>query len=303
MADQISDLRLFVQLVEAGSLTQAALRLNSSLPAMSRRLAALENRLGARLIDRGTRRFQLTDEGRILHNRALEILMAVDDVEAEVAGHEGEPRGNLRVCAPVHVGREHIAPLVAEFARTHPGMSIELVLSDAEVDVAEDGIDIVLNVGAPQAQSVVARRVLRNRRVVCASTDYLARKGAPETPDDLLAHECILLRRGQKTLDRWKFRENGEVREVQVRGRLLTTSSEVAYQWTLTGEGIGIKALWDIHHDLASGRLVECLPQYACDDADMYIVYAASRHLPPRKRAFIDFLVAELESFYDAAQA
>ncbi|CAB3803826.1 HTH-type transcriptional regulator DmlR [Pararobbsia alpina] len=107
--------------------------------------------------------------------------------------------------------------------------------------------------------------------------------------------------RGHKTFDRWKFRENGEVRDVQVRGRLLTTSSEVVYQWTLAGEGIGIKALWDIHPDLASGRLIECLPQYARDDADMYIVYAERRHLPPRMRAFIDFLVAELKSFYGAA--
>jgi len=300
MADEISDLRLLARLVEAGSLTSAAIRINSSLPAVSRRLAAMENRLGVRLIERRARRFQLTDEGFALHARALSILSDIDDAEAEISLQQGSPRGKLVICAPVHIGRAQIAGLIAEFARTHPAISVELMLSDAEVDVAEDGIDVILNIGPPKAQSVIARRLLPSRRVVCAAPGYLARMGIPKVPDDLLKHECLLIVRGLRTIDRWRFKENGEEREVQVHGRLSTMSSEVAYQWILHGEGVGIKALWDIHHDLASGRLVECLSDYACDVADLYLVYAARKHLPLRMRSFIDFIVEKLANYYPA---
>jgi DNA-binding transcriptional LysR family regulator len=298
MADEINELRLLTQVVAAGSLTAAALHLNSSLPAISRRLAALEDRLGVRLIDRHARRFHLTDEGAVLHERALQILSDIDDAEAEVSEKRSTPRGFFKLCSPVHIGRQTIAPIIAEFTRLYPRVGVELILSDAVVDVAEDEIDLVIYVGTPTQQSVVARRLVPSRRVVLASPEYLKRKGTPQIPDDLLEHECIRLMRGRKLFDRWLFREDGVNREIRVRGRLMTTSSEVTYQWICNGYGIGIKGLWDVHKDLEAGKLVEVLPDYACDNVDLYLAYASKRHLPLRLRVFIDFLIENLAAIY-----
>lgn len=290
MADEISDLRLLLALVSAGSLSAAAQRLDSSLPAVSRRLAAFEQRLGVRLIERHARRFNLTDEGAALHERALSILADIDEAEAEASAGKGTPRGRVRISSPVHVGRTQIAPIVAEFRDRYPDITIELMLSDAVVDVAEDDIDIVLHVGVPTAQSVVTRKLVSGRRIVLAAPAYLERFGKPAHPDDLLKHECILLMRGRRVFNRWLFKEANGVREVHVSGGLLSTSSEVVYEWILEGRGIGIKGSWDVEDDLASGRLTECLAPYACDPADLYLVYASKRHLPLRVRVLIDFL-------------
>ena len=293
MADEISELRLLTQLVAAGSLTEASKRLNSSLPAVSRRLAAMEARLGVRLIDRHARRFQLTEEGALLHERARKILVEVDEAEAEASAGGSAPRGYLRLVCPVHIGRVRIAGLVARFSALYPGVRVELVLSDAQVDLTADDADLALSVGVPDNPLVVARRFAQGRRVVCASPGYLARHGMPAVPEDLAEHACLRLVRGRRRVDRWRFQRDGEVFEVAVDGRLITTSSEVMYQWTIDGLGIGLKGLWDIRDDLASGRLVECLRSYACDDVDLCLVYVRRPHLPPRMRVFIDFLMEQ----------
>ncbi|KFE51768.1 LysR family transcriptional regulator [Pseudomonas syringae] len=294
MADEINELRLLVQLVASGGLTSASIALNSSPPAISRRLAAMEHRLGVRLIDRHARRFRLTEEGARLHELALSIIADVEEAEAEIS-IESQPRGRLRVSVPVHIGRECVAPLVALFTTRFPFVSVELVLTDAEINLAEDEIDIALNVGQPTAQSVISRRLLGNRRVVCASPDYLKRMGKPNSPSDLLKHECILLVRGRRVFDRWQFRYDQKIIEIHVRGRMLTNSSEVSYRWALEGYGITMKAFFDIEHDLGTGRLVECLHEFASEAIDLYIVYGVRKHLPARARAFIDFLVKEFE--------
>jgi DNA-binding transcriptional LysR family regulator len=141
---------------------------------------------------------------------------------------------------------------------------------------------------------MVARRLLASRRVVCASPAYLAAHGAPQHPEDLSAHQCLRLVRGRRLMDRWRFQCDGAIRELQVSGRLSTTSSEVLYQWALEGYGIGIKAMWDIEDDLATGRLVECLAPFACDTIDLFVVYASRPLLPLRMRVFTDYLVKQL---------
>jgi DNA-binding transcriptional LysR family regulator len=290
MADEINDLRLLVQLASSVGVTKAAIALNSSPAAVSRRLTAMENRLGVRLIDRHARRFRLTEEGVLLHERALSILAQVDEAEAEISA-DGQPNGRLRVCTPVHIGRTDIGPLVAQFTQRYPYVSVELVLTDAEVNLAEEDSDIAICVGEPDSQSVVRRRLLSSRRVIVASPDYLERKGVPRAPEDLLKHDCLLLVRGRRVFDRWRFVDNGNAFDLQVRGRMLTSSSEVTHQWALSGYGIVVKMQYDIVEDLAAGRLVECLPEFASDSIDLYICYAARRHLPGRARVFIDFLV------------
>jgi DNA-binding transcriptional LysR family regulator len=295
MADEISDLRLFVRMAAAGSLSETARRLNSSLPAMSRRLAALENRLGARLIDRGTRRFLLTEEGALLHERALAILAEIDQAEAEVGARILAPRGHIRVGAPLEIGRRRFAPLIGEFSGLYPDVSVELVLNDSPADVVGNDLDVALHIDQPLDGDIITRILLPSRRVVCASPAYLARHGCPERPEDLLDHQCIRLVRGRHVYDRWTFTDQGRPLEIPVRGPLSTTSAEVMHDWALAGHGIGFKALWDIEPDLAAGRLVELLGAFACNAINLHVIYPSRSHLPNRVRVFIDFIVNALD--------
>lgn len=296
LSDEISDLRLFTRIVAAGSLSETARRIHSSLPAVSRRLAAMEERLGVRLIDRGSRRFTLTEEGGVLYERALTILRDLDAAEAEATAQAKHPRGRMRVGAPLEIGRRRIAPLVAEFTARYPGISIELVLSDSRVDILEEEIDIGIHVDVPQDSNLISRVLLYGSRVIIASPEYLARHPAPAKPIDLLEHDCARLVRGRRVFDHWMFKEDGRVREVQVQGTLLTNNSEVMHEWALAGRAVTIKALWDVEDDIRAGRLVQLLKPFQCDELNLYATYATRTHLPPRMRLFIDFVVQELSA-------
>jgi DNA-binding transcriptional LysR family regulator len=294
MQDEVSDLRLLVHLVASGSLSEAARRWNSSVPMMSRRLSAMETRLGVRLIARTSRRFILTDEGALLHDRALKILVDIAEAEAEASSRIGSPKGNLRVGASSQIGRQRIAPLISRFTDQFPGINVQLILSDSGLEVIDDELDIAIRIGLPNEQDVVARKLLDGKRMVCAAPAYLKRYGTPLVPEDLLEHSCIRLVRGRRVVDRWLFEEDGQRRELQVRGSLSTTSGEVLYGWVLAGRGVALKASWDIEDDLREGRLVECLAPYACDEISLYVVFATRRHMPPRLRVFVDFIAAAL---------
>jgi len=294
MADEISDLRLFVRIVAAGSLSEAARRLHSSLPAVSRRLAGLESRLGVRLINRGSRHFSLTEEGALLHERGLFILDELDAAVAEVGTRLEAPHGHIRLGAPLEIGRRRIAPLIAQFAKSYPRVTVELVLSDSSTDVAGDDLDVGLLTDYPSDTNMISRRVLSSRRVVCASPDYLARHGTPQTPEDLLQHDCLRLVRGRRIFDRWTFQENGHPRDVLVSGTLLSNNAEVIHDWAVAGSGVVLKALWDIQDDLREGRLIALLEPYANDYLFLHAVFPSRRHLPPRVRVLLDFLANAL---------
>jgi DNA-binding transcriptional LysR family regulator len=295
MADEISDLRLFARIVAAGSLSEAARRTFSSLPAVSRRLAALEARLGVRLIDRGPRRFTLTDEGSLLHERAVAILRDLDEAEAAASAHAKQPRGHLRVGTHLELGRRRIAPLIGEFTARYPGITVELVLSDSQLQLLESEIDVGLQLDAPSDGSFVSRTVLTSLRVVCASPEYLATHAPLQRPVDLLQHNCIRLVRGRHVLENWPFREEGRLTQIQVRGSLLTNNAEVVHDWAVAGRAVGLKVLWDIQEDLGAGRLIRLLQPFECDEAKLYVTYATRTHLPPRMRLFIDFLLGALK--------
>ena len=296
VADDISDLRLFVRMVTAGSLSETARRLHSSLPAMSRRLSAMENRLGARLIDRSTRRFVLTEEGTLLFERSLGILHDIDQIEAEVGARTRAPRGHLRVGAPLEIGRRRLAPLIGVFCRQYPDVSVELLLDDARADVVGNDLDVALHVDPLREGDVITRLVLASHRVICASPDYLDRCGVPQKPADLADHDCIRYVRGHHVYDRWNFVADGKPLEVRVRGSLCTSSAEVMHDWTLAGLGVGIKARWDIEQDIADGQLVELLAPFADNPIDLYVIYPTRRHMPRRVRVFIEFVVDALKS-------
>lgn len=301
MSDEISDLRLLTHLVAAGGLSEAARRLNSSASILSRRLTGMEARLGVRLFTRTTRRFILTDEGSLLHERALQIVAEVDEAEAEASTQGKEPRGRLRVGAPMQIGRRLVAPLIARFSERFPGIQVQLVLSDAGFDVVDDELDVALRVGQPDEPGVVVRKLISSRRVVCATPAYFARHGMPAEPEDLRRHNCICLVRGRRVFNTWTFRRDGQPFHLKVDGTLSTTSGEVLYDWVSMGKGIGLKGLWDIENDLADGRLVECLAAFAGDPIDLYAVFASRAHMPPRMRVFIDFIATAFEHYPELA--
>jgi DNA-binding transcriptional LysR family regulator len=294
MSDRLTDLRLFTIMTAAGSLSETARRLNCSAAGISRRLAAMEARLGVRLIDRSSRRFALTQEGSLYHARALDILAALDRADAEVAARVKDPQGRLRVGVPLEIGRRRFAAIIAQFTERYTNLAVELILSDSRLDVISDELDVLLHLDAPNDGSLVVRKLLASRRAVCASPDYIARHGNPALPSDLLRHDCICLVRGREVFDRWVFREGGKLREVRVHGRLTTNNAEVMHGWALLGRGICLKALWDVEGDLAEGRLVELLTPYASDDICLYATYATRRHLPSRVRVFIDFVATAM---------
>lgn len=294
--DTFGDLRLFVRIAAAGSLSEAARRLHSSLPVVSRRLAALEERLGVRLIERGPRRFTLTEEGSFLLERAESILRDLDTTEAELTERARGPRGHMRICTPLEIGRNCIAPLVAEFTERYPRISIELVLDDARVDIVDEEIDIGLLLDLPNDGNVVTRTLIRSQRVTVVSPAYLERHGPIEKPSDLLQHDCARLVRGRRIFDRWLYRMDGEPREIRVSGSLMSNSAEVVHQWALEGRAVAYKALWDVEADLMAGRLVRPLEAFECDQINLYAVYASRAHLPQRMRLFLDFIGEKLQA-------
>jgi DNA-binding transcriptional LysR family regulator len=294
MSDEISDLRLFAQLVDAGSLSAAARKLNSSTTAMSRGLAGLEERLGVRLIARTTRRFDLTEEGSLLYERCVKILAEIDEAEAEASANGTTPRGFVRVGAPSELGRRQIAPLISRFTDAYPQVKVHLALSDAGAELMESGLDVILRIGLPSEVGVIATKLLASRRVVCASPAYIDRCGMPQTPDDLAQHDCIRLVRGRWVFDDWTFCQGDGRREVHVDGTLTTSSGEILHDWALAGKGLALKALWDVRKDIAAGRLVECLADYACDEIELYAVFLSRKHLSPRVRVFLDFIRAAI---------
>jgi LysR family transcriptional regulator, transcriptional activator for dmlA len=290
--DEISDLALFRAIVDAGGISAAALVLQSSPPAVSRRLTALENKLGVRLAERSSRRFRLTDEGLLLSERSRAILEQVRDMEAEVASRGGEARGRLRVGAPTDLGHRHIASHLAAFAAQHPGLEAHLMLSDAGLEVEADGCDLVLRFGLPNDPWVIARKIAVTKRVLCAAPTYIAKHGQPETPEQLADHSCLRFTRRNQLFDRWVFSKGANMTgEVKICGALSSSDGGVLREWALSGEGISLEAYWDVAEDLAAGRLVEILPDYHSPALDLHAVFAPVKPTPPRIRLFVDHLI------------
>jgi DNA-binding transcriptional LysR family regulator len=290
MADEVAELQLFVEIVKAGNLSAAARALNSSPAAMSRGLTALESRLGVRLVTRTSRTFELTAEGQLFYERCERIVAEIAEAEAEASSQGKTVKGKLRIGAPMGIGRRLIAPLVARFVEKYPGIQVHLNLSDSGLDVIDDGLDVALRVGLPTDASVIAKKILSARRIVCASPSYLKRHGVPRRPEDLRQHDCIRLVRGQRVMDAWLFQEDGKRFETTVSGTLTTTSGEVVHNWVCSGRGIALKAVWDVQPDLDAGSLVECLTDFWCDEIDLFAICASRQHLFPRIRVFLDFI-------------
>jgi len=290
-------LRSFAPIVDAGGISAAALVLQSSPAAVSRRLTALEAKLGVRLADRSSRRFRLTDEGLLLYERSRSILEHIRDAEAEVASRGGAARGLLKVGAPCDFGRRHLAPILALFTAQHPGLEAHLVLSDAGLENEADDCDLVLRFGLPNDPVMIARKIAITTRVLCAAPSYLARGGTPHSPDDLLQHNCLRLARRHHLDDVWRFRRDGSKFEVRVRGKLSSGDGAVLHEWAVSGEGISWEALWDVSDDLACGRLIHVMPEYQSAPMELYAIFGPGKPVPPRIRLFVDHIAQAFARF------
>jgi DNA-binding transcriptional LysR family regulator len=290
----LPDLALFRHLVEAGGVSSAAHTLRSSPPAVSRRLVELELRLGVRLAERSARRFRITEEGELLYARACKILEQVRDTEAEVTSRGAAARGLLRIGAPSEFGRRHLAPLVGRFVTNHPGLRVNLELSDSGLEVGEDGFDVVLRVGLPDEEGLLTHKLASSPCVIVASPAYVERCGLPASIEALADHECLILGRRKRLVNTWIFMKDGREHEVIVRGAMTSGSGEALHAWARAGWGISFEALWDVAEDLTSGKLINLLPLDVPKSVDLFATFASRKPIAPRVRLFVDFLATEL---------
>ncbi|HTH62256.1 MAG TPA: LysR substrate-binding domain-containing protein [Paraburkholderia sp.] len=294
-----ADLGFFSTLAASGSLSAAARELGLTPAAISKRLAQMEKRAGVPLVNRTTRRMMLTPEGEVYLQHARRILTEIDELGEWLGGSKNHPQGLLRVNATLGFGRSHIAPLISRFVLRYPLVSVQLQLSVTPPPLADDSFDVCIRFGEPPDTRVIARRLAPNRRLVCASPAYLARRGAPLAPRDLAKHNCIAIRQGNEAYGVWRLTARsgaspGNTESVRINGNLTTNDGEIAVKWALDGHGILMRAEWDINDYLSDGRLVVVLPGYETPDADIYAVYAQRHRSSARIRAFVDFLSAGL---------
>jgi len=289
-----AEMQFFSLLVRSGSLSAAARELQVTTPAVSKRLALLEQHLGVRLLRRTTRRMALTEEGEAYLADARRILAEIEALEGRLRGLTEQPAGLLRVNATLGFGRMHIAPLISGFAREHPGVQVQLQLSASPPPLTQDSFDVCVRFGEPPDARVIARLLAPNRRLLCASPGYLARRGTPKTPADLARHDTIAIRQGDEAYGVWRLRSGRRTETVKVHGPLSSNDGEIAVQWALAGHGIVLRAEWDVARYLKSGRLREVLPNWQTPPADIYAVYPVQVQGAARVKAFVEYLAQHL---------
>ena len=286
--DVLKQLQTFIQVVQAGSLSAAAREQNLVPAVIGRRLDALEERLGTRLLVRSTRRLTLTQEGSAFFEDAQRILAELEEAESAVASGASRVRGHLRISAPAGFGRRHVAPHVARFQQQHPELTITLDLSDRIVDLASERVDCAIRISDLADSSLVAVRLANNRRVVVGAPAYLAAHGIPKSPDDLARFQCLSL--GASQARGWTFRVNQQLVNWKVNGALACNDGAVLHEWALRGYGLAWRSLWEVKDDLTEGRLVTVLDAYSSPDYPVYAVMPQRKLMPQRVRHFIDFL-------------
>lgn len=297
---QPAELGFFVSLGTCGSLSGAARELGISTAAVSKRLSQMEARLGVPLVNRTTRRMSLTPDGEVLFEHARRILGEIGDLDQLLSSSKSQPKGLLRVNATLGFGRLHIAPAISQYVLKYPEVDVQLQLSVNPPPLTEDQFDVCIRFGEPGDTRVIAKRLAGNRRLLCASPKYLATRGEPAMPSDLVRHNCICIRQGDEAYGTWRLakdREGSAGETVKVRGNLTTNDGEIAVNWALDGHGILMRAEWDIERYLESGRLVRVLPAYRTPDADIYAIYPQHQHQSARIRTLIEFLTQSFERF------
>ena len=288
--DKLKQIESFVAVATKGSLTATAAAEGVAPAVIGRRIDALEERLGVKLLVRTTRRITLTHEGSAFLEDCQRLLADLASAEASVSAGGVKASGHLRVTAPAGFGRRHVAPLVPRFTSMHPEVSVSLNLSDRVVDMVNEGFDCAVRVGDMPDSSLVSTRLADNRRLCVATPGYLQRAGVPRHPTELMRHECLTLSSDASQTRGWAFVVDGTVTHLRPRGRLDCSDGQVLHDWCLQGLGIAWRSTWEVASEIAAGRLQPLLEEYAAPPNGIFAVFTHARHLPLRVRLWIDFL-------------
>jgi DNA-binding transcriptional LysR family regulator len=288
--DKFKQIESFMGVATKGSLTATAKAEGVAPAVIGRRIDALEERLGVKLLVRTTRRITLTHEGSAFLDDCQRVMAELANAEASVSEGGVKASGYLRITAPAGFGRRHVAPMVPQFLSLHPDVRISLNLSDRVVDIVNEGFDCAIRVGDLPDSSLVSVRLADNRRLCVASPAYLKRAGTPKTPQDLHRHECLTLSSDASQTRGWAFTVDGAVTHLRPSGRLDCSDGQVLHEWCLQGLGIAWRSTWEVHADVSAGRLVIVLDSHAAPPNGIYAVFAQRRHLPLRVRLWIDLL-------------
>jgi len=295
--DGFSDLNLFALVARHRNLAAAARELGVTPPAVSKRLAQLERRLGVRLMNRTTRRLSLTPEGELYLANGSRILDELQELEQLVTRSRAEPAGLLRVNASFGFGRARIAPAISDFVARFPSMKIQLHLTDRPMSLQEEGFDLGIRFGEVPDARVNARLLMKNRRIVCASPAYVERHGMPSLPHDLTRHACIVLRENESAYGTWHFSRGKRVETVKVDGPLASNDGSAVLHWALEGRGVVVRSEWEVGEYLERGVLVPLLVDWALPGADIHAIYLERNQLSVKLRTFVDFLGEYLRGF------
>ena len=290
--ENLESLRAFVRVVEVGSFSAAGRQLDMAPSSVSRQINEIENQLAARLFHRTTRKLSLTEAGQIYYERVVTILQELDEARLAVSHIDGAPSGIIRITAPTGLCRRHIVPAIAAYQEQYPGVKVMMQVSDQYVDIVNEGVDLAIRVGQLSDSSLIAKKIADARIVVCASPKYIKENGVPKVPENLLGHRCINLGSHYRS-HVWKFKSNQGNKPIKVSGSIVVDDGESLVAAATAGLGIISVPHWIVGGELKQGILKEILKKYPITPnvSPIYAVYPHQRHLPPKVRTFIDFLV------------
>jgi len=297
--DRLSSIEAFVTVADLASFSRAAERLNIAKSVVSRQISALEAELGARLFHRTTRSLTLTEVGRSYLERTRQILADLEEANQAVSQLQSSPRGKLRINAPMSFGFLHLAQALPDFMKAYPEVSVDLAMNDRFVDLVDEGYDLAVRIGALDDSSLIARKLAPVRRVICASPDYIARKGMPHTIADLKKHDCLVY---MSDHPEWRFMNpNGKPFVVAITGRLSINNGDALRVAAIEGLGLANLPTFLVGDDLRAGRLVSVLQEMKPSELTLSAVYPPTKHITPKVRAFVDFLAERFgpEPYWD----
>ena len=289
----------FVAVVEQESFSKAGRELRLSTAVVSARVAKLEQHLGVRLLNRTTRQVSPTEEALEFYEECKKILSQVEVAEAVLASRRSSPSGALKITAPVVFGRRYIAPLLTSFKEVAPDLQIRLSLTDEFVDMVADGVDVAIRIAPLKDSALKSVHLAESPRILCASPDYVRRYGRPENLQDLLAHNCLLLRFPGSSQFQWRFDVDGQSQTLAVKGSLDSNNGDVIRDWVLAGEGIALKSRWEVAEQLKRGDLEQILPDAKPVSVNISALYSGGSIQPPKTRLFLDFLKAQIQALPD----
>jgi DNA-binding transcriptional LysR family regulator len=288
--DRFKELTTFVEVAQRGSLSAAA-REEGVTPAMvGRRIDQLEERLGVKLFKRSTRKVTLTPEGATFYEDCHRLLDELHAAEDAITAGTKSASGRLIVTAPTAFGRKHIAPHLSAFIAEHPNLAITLHLSERMVDLKNERFDLAIRIAEMKSADLIAARLARNHRVVCAAPAYFKRAGKPRSLADLARHNCLVTCTEERAADSWTFQDKGKSVAVKVIGNLQCNDGEVLTRWAMAGEGLAWRSAWEVNEEVKRGRLVTVLDEFAVPGNNVYAVYPERRLLPAKVKFFIEFL-------------